>query len=95
MVKDCVLQGVHLKVDDMVAVASAVHGVDERIWNDPLEVNFSRNVQKHATFGNGIHRCPGSNWRAASCASFYKSGCNASRISALNLVSGRSGKRVW
>ena len=61
VVKDCVLQGVHLKVDDMVAVASAVHGVDERIWNDPLEVNFRRNVQKHATFGNGIHRCPGSN----------------------------------
>jgi cytochrome P450 len=39
-----------------------MHGLDEERWDNPLEVNFEReDVRFHASFGNGPHKCPGSN----------------------------------
>ncbi|MGE0384124.1 MAG: cytochrome P450 [Gammaproteobacteria bacterium] len=59
--RDVVFHGVQLKAGDMVVIASPLHGMDERIWPDPLQVDFDRDVRLHATFGNGVHRCPGAN----------------------------------
>lgn len=45
--------------------AMAMHGMDERIWADPVEVDFSRlhrTLGGHSgigTFSIGAHKCPG------------------------------------
>jgi len=45
----------------MILLPTTLHGLDERAFPDPLEVNFNRPAPMHSTFGNGPHRCPGSN----------------------------------
>jgi cytochrome P450 len=53
--------GVSLKEGDMVIIPGVLHSVDEREYDDPLAVNFHRPLSAtHSTFGNGVHRCPGS-----------------------------------
>jgi cytochrome P450 len=37
-----------------------LHNLDERAYERPLEVDFSRNPGGYVTFGQGVHRCPGS-----------------------------------
>lgn len=52
---------VTIKKDELVYLVTCMHGLDDRVFSDPLEVDFNRPPPIHATFGNGIHRCPGSN----------------------------------
>ncbi len=33
---------------------------DESFWDEADEVDFGREVNKHLTFGGGVHRCLGS-----------------------------------
>ena len=47
--------------DDVVYLVTCLHGLDERLFPNPLEVDFNRPPPFHGAFGNGIHRCPGSN----------------------------------
>lgn len=59
---DMEFKGVHLKAGDMVLMPTTLHGLDEREFENPLEVNFRRDKPAmNSTFGNGPHRCPGSN----------------------------------
>lgn len=51
--------GVHLKKGDVVMLASALVGTDERVNKCPLDVDFHRSAAQHGTFGKGIHFCPG------------------------------------
>jgi camphor 5-monooxygenase len=51
--------GVQLRKGDMVAVPTPLVGTDERINRDALKVDFRRESNEHATFGNGPHLCPG------------------------------------
>ena len=51
--------GVHLKKGDVVMLASALVGTDERLNKCPLDVDFRRVSPQHGTFGKGIHFCPG------------------------------------
>tara|TARA_Y100001934_G_scaffold265528_1_gene343775 strand:- start:1792 stop:3048 length:1257 start_codon:yes stop_codon:yes gene_type:complete len=57
--RDQEFRGVHLKQGDYVCVPTLLHGIDANEYPDPLAVDFHREVQRHSTFGNGPHRCPG------------------------------------
>ena len=59
--KDIEIKGAPMKAGDMVIMPTTLHGLDERIFPNPLEVDFERPTPIHSTFGNGPHRCPGSN----------------------------------
>lgn len=54
-------QGIQMKAGDMLVLPTTLHGLDERCFPDPLKVDFNRPTPIHSTFGNGPHRCPGSN----------------------------------
>jgi cytochrome P450 len=54
-------KGVPFKSGDMILLPTTLHGLDERVFSNPLEVDFNRPIPLHSTFGNGPHRCPGSN----------------------------------
>jgi len=54
-------QDIDLKAGDMIILPTTLHGLDERAFPNPLEVDFNRPTPLHSTFGNGPHRCPGSN----------------------------------
>jgi cytochrome P450 len=59
VIADIEAAGVTMRRGDMVVLPTCLHGVDERIWEDPLTVDFDRRRRTHATFGTGIHTCPG------------------------------------
>ena len=59
--KEIELKGAPMKPGDMVIMPTTLHGLDERKFDRPLEVDFDRPTPIHSTFGNGPHRCPGSN----------------------------------
>jgi cytochrome P450 len=59
--RDLVYKNVPFKTGDMILLPTTLHGLDERAFPNPLEVNFNRPTPIHSTFGNGPHRCPGSN----------------------------------
>jgi cytochrome P450 len=59
---DAEVMGVKFKKGDRIIVPSALAGLDERVFPDPMTVDFNRpNASAHAAFGNGPHRCPGAN----------------------------------
>jgi cytochrome P450 len=58
--RDFEYKGVQMKKGDMIMMPTALHGLDERKFERPLEVDFNRPTPVHSTFGNGPHRCPGS-----------------------------------
>ncbi|MGF6373831.1 cytochrome P450 [Paraburkholderia sp. RAU6.4a] len=53
-------KGVQMKAGDMIIMPTTLHGLDERKFDAPLSVDFTRPTPIHSTFGNGAHRCPGS-----------------------------------
>jgi cytochrome P450 len=60
--KDMEFKGVTMRAGDAVMLASALHGLDERKFADPLTVDFKRpGAAQHSAFGQGQHRCIGSN----------------------------------
>lgn len=57
--RDQEVEGVTLKAGEMI-VLPPLHGLDEREFDDPMSVDFDRPPAANSTFGNGVHRCPGS-----------------------------------
>jgi cytochrome P450 len=55
-------KGVVFKKNEMVMVPIALSSMDDRLYENPMEIDFDRNVGQHGhnTFGNGPHRCVGS-----------------------------------
>lgn len=52
--------GVTVPMGDMIVLPTCLHGLDAALWDDPLTVDFARPRRRtHATFGTGIHACPG------------------------------------
>ena len=60
VVSDMDYKGVALRAGDQIILPTTLHGLDDRKFDDPLRVDFSRPMPIHSTFGNGAHRCPGS-----------------------------------
>ena len=56
---DLVLDGVQLKAGEQVLLPKVLHGLDERLYANPLQVDFARPAHRHAAFGDGPHRCVG------------------------------------
>jgi cytochrome P450 len=52
------LDGVTIKPGDMI-VLPPLHGLDQHIFDDPMDVDFDRPPRLNLTFGAGVHRCPG------------------------------------
>ena len=58
--QDIKLDGVLVKADDMIITPTTMHSLDERLWSNPAEVDFSRPLGNGiGTFGVGGHKCPG------------------------------------
>ena len=54
--------GVSFAKGDMIQLPRALYNLDEAKIDRPLEVDFDRPTPvPNATFGNGIHKCPGAN----------------------------------
>ena len=59
--RGCVFNGVEMREGDMVLIPVTMGGLDERVFENPLEVDFRRpNIAQSLVFGTGIHRCIGS-----------------------------------
>ena len=58
--KDCEFAGVSVKAGEMVVAPTQLYGLDERKFEAPVGVSFTRDKPIHATFGGGVHRCMGS-----------------------------------
>lgn len=52
--------GVVMQEGDLVQLPTALHGLDERRFDDPLTVDFDRADKAHIAFAVGPHRCLGS-----------------------------------
>jgi len=52
-------QGITMRAGDMVVLPTCLHGIDEALWDGPLDIDFRRPRRTHATFGTGVHTCPG------------------------------------
>ncbi len=59
VVKDVEIDSMLLKTGDMIAIPTALFGLDEQRYTDPLKVDFKRSGKSHCTFGRGAHHCPG------------------------------------
>lgn len=57
--RDVTRKGVTMKQDDLLLVIDPLAGLDERVWENPMEIDFGRDARNHDTFGNGVHRCVG------------------------------------
>ena len=57
--KDQEYDGVALKQGEMVLLPTALAGLDETVYPDPWNVDFTRKGAPHLTFGGGVHRCAG------------------------------------
>ncbi|KHK89101.1 cytochrome P450 [Novosphingobium malaysiense] len=59
LTQDYDYKGVHFKKGDHILPPNLLAGVDDRVIDDPLTVDFNRKKPVHASFGNGAHACPG------------------------------------
>lgn len=59
IVEDFDYKGVHFRAGDRILPANLFVGIDDRLNDDPLVVDFERAKPVHAAFGNGAHACPG------------------------------------
>ena len=60
LTRDYDYKGLHFKKGDKVFVVPLLYGLDDRRFDHPLDVDFSRSITVHAGFGAGPHHCPGS-----------------------------------
>jgi cytochrome P450 len=72
LTRDVTLDGVLMKAGDFVQLTTVFHGLDERAWPEPLEVDFERDAHAHMAFGKGVHKCPGSNLARAEIRVFLE-----------------------
>ncbi|MEZ5708321.1 MAG: cytochrome P450 [Blastomonas sp.] len=59
LTRDFEYKGVRFKKDEMIMVPNNLSGIDDRLYDCPMDVDFDRNAPSHNTFGNGPHKCVG------------------------------------
>lgn len=52
--------GLQFREGEQILLSKTLHGLDDRRYADPLRVDIRRDIRRHAAFGDGPHRCPGS-----------------------------------
>ncbi|MEV5033264.1 cytochrome P450 [Sphingobium sp. LMC3-1-1.1] len=57
--RDIEHDGILFRKDDRILIQTMFHGQDERRFDNPDIVDFNRKDVRHATFGQGKHRCIG------------------------------------
>lgn len=57
--KDQTFHGVVMRENDHICIPNLLHGLDPDEYDDPMEVDFTREIHNSSFFGNGPHRCPG------------------------------------
>lgn len=57
--RDIEFHGTVLKRGDLVLLPTALHGLDDRANDNPMELRFDRQKIAHSTFAQGPHRCAG------------------------------------
>ncbi|RVQ66546.1 cytochrome P450 [Croceicoccus ponticola] len=57
--EDMEFRGVAMKAGDMVAMPTAIHGIDPAQNECPFAIDPARRRAPHSTFGSGPHMCPG------------------------------------
>ncbi len=57
--QDVTRKGVTMKADEMLLVIDPLASIDERVWTDPMMIDFSRDTAVHDSFGNAEHKCLG------------------------------------
>jgi cytochrome P450 len=63
VVRDLEYGGIHFKEGDLIVTSSILHGIDEREYSCPRQVDFKRQRSPRTvptTFGAGPHQCAGS-----------------------------------
>lgn len=59
---DLSIGGATIRKGELILVPALLHGLDERAFDRPLDVDFERAPRRNATFGmGGPHHCPGMN----------------------------------
>ncbi len=57
--EDLEFAGTQLRRDDMITAATMIYNLDPELFPEPLRFDPARRTVRLATFGHGIHRCPG------------------------------------
>lgn len=57
--KDVEVNGAKIKAGESLILLYPLAGLDERVNDNPLDIDFERNGGKHLLFGTGIHTCVG------------------------------------
>lgn len=57
--EDLEFAGTQLRRDDMITAATMIYNLDPELFPEPLRFDPARRTVQLATFGHGIHRCPG------------------------------------
>lgn len=57
--RECTLGGQTIRAGEAVYLPLVLYNFDETVFERPLDVDFERKAIPHATFGRGIHKCPG------------------------------------
>lgn len=60
VMQDVEIKGVKIRKGDMVTFMLGLAGLDERVHQCPIDVDFKRAANPHLAFGGGPHRCVGS-----------------------------------
>ena len=70
--RDVDFHGVQMKQGERIMMPTMVHGLDQRRWPNPLDVDLQRSTRDHMAFGKGVHRCPGANLARAEIRIFLE-----------------------
>jgi len=72
--RDFTYKGAPMKKDEMVMVPISMSSMDDRLYANPLEVDFDRGIGPldHNTFGNGPHKCVGNSLARAEIQVFLR-----------------------